>query len=280
MKKLFCALLAVLAIMTASACSGNENKNTSASSVSPASGTEKISDVQSSTSDIKSETSSSSDVSMPDVEEATFNSTKDYSGTVVAKFLDVSKLSDKTKSCVVDVLTGDSMALDSEGSFSIAKGITMDFSAAVSKDGDKTSFNMNIAGQNFKVIRNESGTYVIDDSAKTATLKNTGDTDEKESAFYSNPAAGKVVSFISGIFGSDPITYVKSSAEIYEGESLTCEEYAIGKTSIKLYYNGNIIRYATVDKDGAVSVVKINSLTSAPDPESFIIPEGYTVKNS
>ncbi|MBQ9461809.1 MAG: hypothetical protein IJU51_07855 [Clostridia bacterium] len=278
MKKTVCTLIAALLLLTASACAGKESKNTSANSISTASQTEMISDAESSAFSSADENPLSSKTSHPDIEEATFNSTKDYSDTVTARFLDVNKFSDKTKSNVIDVLNGDTLTLDSEGKFSIAKGLTMNFTAAVSKDGTNTSFSMDIAGQSIRVIRNESGTYVLDENTKTAKLSKSQDTNEKESAFYSNPASGKVVSFISGIFGSDPLTYVKTSAEVYEGESLTCEEYAVGKTAIKIYYDGSTIRYATVDKDGAVSSVKINKLTSVPDPESFKLPDGYTVE--
>lgn len=278
MKKTVCTLIAALLLLTASACAGKESKNTSANSISAASQTEMISDAESSALSSADENPLSSKTSLPDIEEATFNSTKDYSDNVTARFLDVNKFSDKTKSNVIDVLNGDTLTLDSEGKFSIAKGLTMNFTAAVSKDGTNTSFSMDIAGQSIRVIRNESGTYVLDENTKTAKLSKSQDTNEKESAFYSNPASGKVVSFISGIFGSDPLTYVKTSAEVYEGESLTCEEYAVGKTAIKIYYDGSTIRYATVDKDGAVSSVKINKLTSVPDPESFKLPDGYTVE--
>ncbi len=275
MKKIICTLLAAMVLLTVSACSGKENTAKSPDNTGASSQTEQSSDAVSS----ESSPSSDSNVSLPAVEEAAFNSDKDYSGTITSKFLDVSKLSDKTKSCVVDVLNGDKLTVNAEGKISIAKGITMDFTAAICKDGTNSSFNMNIAGQGINIIRNDKGTYLLDDENKTATLTKNDASDTNESAFYSNPAANKVVSFIAGIFGSDPITYVKSGAEVFEGEAMSYEEYAVGKTSIKLYYNGSTIKYAVIDKDGAVSSVKVNTLTASADPKSFTVPEEYTVKD-
>ena len=264
-----------MVLLTVSACSGKENTAKSPDNTGASSQTEQSSDAVSS----ESSPSSDSNVSLPAVEEAAFNSDKDYSGTITSKFLDVSKLSDKTKSCVVDVLNGDKLTVNAEGKISIAKGITMDFTAAICKDGTNSSFNMNIAGQGINIIRNDKGTYLLDDENKTATLTKNDASDTNESAFYSNPAANKVVSFIAGIFGSDPITYVKSGAEVFEGEAMSYEEYAVGKTSIKLYYNGSTIKYPVIDKDGAVSSVKVNTLTASADPKSFTVPEEYTVKD-
>ena len=275
MKKIICTLLAAMVLLTVSACSGKENTAKSPDNTGASSQTEQSSDAVSS----ESSPSSDSNVSLPAVEEAAFNSDKDYSGTITSKFLDVSKLSDKTKSCVVDVLNGDKLTVNAEGKISIAKGITMDFTAAICKDGTNSSFNMNIAGQGINIIRNDKGTYLLDDENKTATLTKNDASDTNESAFYSNPAANKVVSFIAGIFGSDPITYVKSGAEVFEGEAMSYEEYAVGKTSIKLYYNGSTIKYPVIDKDGAVSSVKVNTLTASADPKSFTVPEEYTVKD-
>ena len=283
MKKTVIALIAAMMILSMAAC--RNDKNTKSNSVpegtSTASASEQLSDAQSSITPESKDNSSSpsgSTAELPDAEEATFNSDKDYSGTVTGKFVDVSKLSDKTKTCVVDVLNGDTLTLDAEGKLAIAKGISIDFSANIRKDKENTSFHMIIAGQESAVIRNESGTYVIDNSSKTATLSKAESSDENESAFYTNPASGKVVSFIASLFGKEPLTYSKSGSEVFEGEALTYEEYTVGSIIIRLYYDGNTIKYASIDKSGAVSTVKVNTLTAKAEPDSFKIPEGYTIK--
>ena len=95
MKKTVIALIAAMMILSMAAC--RNDKNTKSDSIpegtSTASASEQLSDAQSSITPESKDNSSSpsgSTAELPDAEEATFNSDKDYSGTVTGKFVDVS----------------------------------------------------------------------------------------------------------------------------------------------------------------------------------------------
>lgn len=283
MKKVCVIVLLAATLLLSAACSQKNNSSDKNSSTSPLSGTSSsasdISGTSSSEASVSEEEKTSSDSSTaPAIEDATFENSKDYSSNPVSKFVDVSKITDKTKADVLDVIGSSALTIKAEGSFTIAQGISVSFSAQISKDGSSSCFNLSLGGRESVVLKNEKGTYSLDTAKKTASLIKSADASESAtSAFYSNPASSQVLSYLASTFGQAPLTYVRNGEEEYKGASLSFEEYAVGDNSIKLYYDGHVLKYIVLDKKGVASTITVKELKAEADPSLLTIPSDYTI---
>ena len=282
-KSIFAALLG-LTLLIATACGQkNDRTDTHASAADSTAAQTVNAENNSSAMSSAAPSDNSISVSLPAVEEATFLSTKDYTYTLVQRYIDVHKLSDKTKQYVVDILNGDTVTIATSGTIQIAPGISTQFSGVMAANGDKRYLKTNIAGRNTVMLRNESGTYTLNEEQSVAqktdvSADNISDNTQKGSPFYQNQGAVQLFTSVMAGFGQDPLTYVQSGAEVFEGKPLTFEEYAVGSIAIKLYYDGNTLQYVTFDKGTLSSVITIHTLTDTADPALFQIPDGYTVQ--
>lgn len=271
-KTIFAALLLLTLLLTTACGQKNSTADTQSQSTSAVSG-----DISLSTSDTDSQPSAETPSAAPAVEEATFNSTKDYTDTIVQRYVDVSKLTDKTKAQVVDILNGSTFYMDISGSVQLAKGLSSHFDGVMAKDGDNRYFRTVIAGQTTAILQNDSGTYSLDETAKTAHAVS-ADEASGTSAFYSNQGAMQMFSKVMSTFGQDPLTYVQNGTEAFEGTSCLFEEYAVGEAVIKLYYDGNTPKAITLTKGDFAVTVTVKALMPQADLALFQIPDGYTVQ--
>ncbi len=265
------------AILILSLCSCNKSEPSQASSVSEASvpQTAAISD-----SGTPLPENPEAVQKLPSVETPEFNDTSDYSSTLVGRYLDVSRLTDKTKKNAVDIVNGKTVYIDINGSLAVANGVSMDFSAVAAKDGSKLYMSTSVLGNDSTILRNDEGIYILDSSGKTATLlqKDMSENINKTSPIYNNEGLKNAVSFITSLFGPNELSFVSNGVEEFRGSAMTYEEYKAGDALIKLYYAGNTLRYISVDKNGAVSEIVINALSSTPESSLFDIPGDYTIK--
>ena len=158
MKKVCVIVLLAATLLLSAACSQKNNSSDKNSSTSPLSGTSSsasdISGTSSSEASVSEEEKTSSDSSTaPAIEDATFENSKDYSSNPVSKFVDVSKITDKTKADVLDVIGSSALTIKAEGSFTIAQGISVSFSAQISKDGSSSCFNLSLGGRESVVLK-------------------------------------------------------------------------------------------------------------------------------
>lgn len=287
-KNILTALLLLTMLLSTAACtsnSGSANPESADSTTHTASQPSvNASDTAVSATDTSSagESSPSADEtasSTPVLEEATFNSTKDYTDTIVQRYVDVSKLSDKTKENVVDIFNGNPFSADITGTVQLAKGLTTQFAAVMAKNGEQRYFRTEIAGQTTVLLQNAEGAYRLDEGTKTAvpfSVEEQGGT----SAFYSNQGAVEMFTRVIAAFGQEPLTYVRNSLATYEGNTCLCEEYAVGDAPIKLYYDGDTVKGMTLSKGDFVVNVTVNHLTASADAALFQLPQGYTVSES
>ena len=266
MKRIITALLS--ALLTLSLCScGSQNAAEQTSSVpeSSAAQTAVISE-----SCAQKESSPSAKEEPSAYEEPRFSDTTDYSGTFAARFVDAGRLSDRTKKNAVDIINGNAFYIDADGTLSLPGGVSMEFSAAAAKDGEKLFLRTSAYGNDSLFIRNGDGIYSVDTSNDQASLIKDGEL----SPFYSNEVISTAFTCLSYLFGSSELSFVKGGSEEFEGSVLSFEEYKAGGSTIKLYYDGDTLKYVTAENSGAVSQVRINRLSAQPDPALFVLPGG------
>lgn len=282
MKKTLAVIIASLMIISLCSCSKGSQEQTSSSSERSAVQTNAAESSNVSQTEVTSqpENSTSSVTELPPVETPEFNDTTDYTSTLAGKYLDVSKLTDKTKKDVIDVINSDSLYLNINGSLAIAKGISTDFAVTASKDGSLLYLCTTVLGKDSIILRNDDGIYRLNSADKTASLlqKGISESSDETSPVYSNDGLNKAISFITSIFGANELSFVKNGAEEYKGSALTYEEYKAGKAVIRLYSEGSTLKYITVDNNGNVSEITINALSPEAEPSLFVIPQDYKVK--
>ena len=201
----------------------------------------------------------------------------DYSVSPYSKYVNLDRLSDKTKTNVVDIITGNTMTVRAEGKLFIAAGLGADFNVFLSRDGDCMRLELSAAGKKAVILRNDSGTYSLDEDSKTAVLYSDY-TEERINPFYSNPATKVMISYLTSMFGMNEINLSGSGQEEYSGASLSYEEYTAGNSVIRLYYDGNTLKNISIQKDGNQTELVVREISSSADSSSFVIPTDYTVK--
>ena len=261
MKKLIAAV-SLLLLITAAGCNNNKDNNESSSA-------------QDSVSEESSQTSLSG-ASEDEVSTESSNST-DSGEALLSKYTNIDSLSDKSKKAMTDFLSSKEFTIEAEGSLAAAKGLTVKFSSKIVKGEAasyaKTSF-MNIE---YVTLRTKEGIYSIDEDSKTAVLTplpKEGETLQDISII--DKAKQALPAFQT--FEYDNLSFIKSGDEEYEGSTFFCEEYSAGEFTLKLYYDGDDLKYITSEKDGLVSVLTITNKTNTADKNLLQIPSGYTVK--
>ena len=270
MRKLSILFICAGLLLSLAACSGQEDssKAETSSDSSVNNSTEASTDVSSEkTSDISAALSELS------VEDATFDSDKDYSDAVVAKYIDVSVLTDKTKKDILDKLEGDKLTFSVDADISIAKGMSIGFSATVAKEGENNYRKISFASQDSITVKTQDGTFTVDE--KNKTIKAVPDESNEESD-YQDSVTKQIMSYLLSSFGFDKLEYKQNGAEEYNGEALTYEEYSSsGDITIKLYYNESTPRYIVSTNGDLSSVITINSFDSTVDSSLFDL-SGYS----
>ena len=270
MKKLLIILFSALLMLSLCSC-GSQSSAEQSLPVSEGQ-TAQTAVITENTSQEESVPSSETDLSYDKTPE--FSDTTDYSGTLAARFVDADRLSDRTKKNAVDIINGNAFYLDANGTLALPGGVSMEFSAAAARDGDKLFLHTSALGGESLIIRNDDGIYSIDTAEKKASLIKGGDF----SPFYSNEVISKAITYMSYVSGSGELSFVRGGSEEYQGSVLGFEEYKSGSSSIKLYYDNDTLKYITADSSGTVSQIEVNSLSSSPDPALFALPEGISVE--
>ncbi len=264
MRKISILFVCAGLILSLAACSGQEGSGDADTSTESS-----VSDTAVSSADGKTDTSAA--LSELSIEDATFDSDKDYSDSVVSKYLDVSVLTDKTKKDILDKLEGDKLTLDAEAKISLVKGMSIGFTATVAKDGENTYRKISVASQDSIIVKNKDGIFTVDEKKKTveAVPDESGDDGEAEDS-----VTQQVISYLLSSFGFDKLEYKQNGAEEYNGEALTYEEYtSSGDISIKLYYNESTPKYIVSTKEELSSVITINTFDSTADSSLFDLSE-------
>lgn len=276
MKRLLTVLAASLIVLSLCSC---KNENSAQSSSSAASSDSSISTTESYVSS-ENNTSESPEKSLPSAEEPVFSDEKDYKDTLAGKYLDINKLTDKTKKNVVDIINGDTLSLILDGNIAAAQGISFNFSTTVSKDGSKLYLSTTAVGRTNTILRDDTAVYSLDDKTKTASLlQKLGEESSGEvSPFYKSDTVTRAVTIITAIFGSNELSFVNSGNEDYDGFVYYFEEYKSGSTLIKLLYDGNTLKYVIIDKDGSESLLTIERLSAVPDDSLLELPKDYKVE--
>ncbi len=277
MKQYISAILVCTLFLSLAACSGvNEPAGSEELSVMSSAALSESADspasVQPSHASLPSSASSVSD------EEATFDSQKDYSGTLISRFLDVSRLSDKTKQNIADVLCADAFSVSIKADIRLEETISTSLTITASADGINRYFSFDAAGNRNVYLVNSSGAYVLSPSDKTARRLSDG---EKTAAgvlsVADNPIVRQLLQSVLPDFGQAPLSFVQNGTELYREQPLDFEEYVLGRTSVKLYYDGNTPKYILLQKDSAKAELEFLSLRPDADPIFFSVPEDYTV---
>ncbi len=276
MKRLLTVLAASLIVLSLCSC---KNENSAQSSSSAASSDSSISTTESYVSS-ENNTYESPEKSLPSAEEPVFSDEKDYKDTLAGKYLDINKLTDKTKKNVVDIINGDTLSLILDGNIAAAQGISFNFSTTVSKDGSKLYLSTTAVGRTNTILRDDTAVYSLDDKTKTASLlQKLGEESSGEvSPFYKSDTVTRAVTIITAIFGSNELSFVNSGNEDYDGFVYYFEEYKSGSTLIKLLYDGNTLKYVIIDKDGSESLLTIERLSAVPDDSLLELPKDYKVE--
>ncbi len=203
-------------------------------------------------------------------------SQKDYSDSTFGKYIDLDKFSEKTKKNVIDVITGDTVTVRAKGRLVIAAGLGADFEAVLIRDGDCMRTELTAAGKRAVILRNEEGTYSLDEDSKTATPY-PDYSEDGLNPFYSNPAASVMISYLTSMFGMNEMKLTGTGQEEYSGSELSYEEYTAGSSVIRLYYDGDTLKSIGILKDGQQTGLDITELSPTADSGSFVIPGDYTV---
>ena len=278
-KRVMTAAAAALLLLAVSGCSKSDQ--TSKAADSTPSDTVTISAPDTTAQDSKSQNESSlTSGSEQTAEEATFDYQKDYSDSIIRRYMDVSRFSDKTKKYVIDPLCSDACSVKLTAKASIAPGLNTKISVTYAKDGDQRYIYTDLMPDS-TYLKNSSGVYTLNFTDHTAKLTSSDSTSQESavspSSFIDNSAVNTLSAKLLPDFGQSPLTYVQSGAETYQQIPCTFAEYAVGKTSIKLYYEGNTLRFIRLQKDDLSAEVTFEYLKDSAEESFFTIPEGYTV---
>ncbi len=252
MKKWITAILAGLMLLSFSACSNNQTKKTESKEISV----------------------SSAETSNDDTQK---------SGSMVSDFVDTEKLDEKTQKYVTDVLQGDTLELSAEGDLALVAGLSAAINVDIAKDNGNIYVEMGCGEAKVKFIRNDQGTYLVDDHNKTAALQtNTEQSDgseNTESSMRDNPVVKMVISYFSKSFGLDSIEYKGQGKEQYNGQEWEFEKYTSDSGTIKAYYDGTTLKYiVSTPSNGKESVITVNKLTNKTESSKFEIPSDYQIE--
>ena len=268
MKKIIGILLASLTLMSLAACQNSSDSSQTSKNSGTSSGD------SSAASQSGSETASSEQASEVSIAEAAFNIKKDYGdSTKLSEYMDLDILTDKTKTDVLDRLAADSMTMDVTGKIAIGDGINITFNATVAHDGDNSYFKTRYGSEESVVIRLGDVTYALDDDNKQAVKVETIDKD----TVSKDPVNSQVLKYLTQSFELENLKYHENGVAEYKDELLTYEEYTSDKSTLRLYYDGNDLKYISNLKEGLESVITINSLTDTSDKTLFELPADYQI---
>ena len=254
MKKICIAVLTGIMALSVCACSNTE----------PASGE---STEESQTSAVSQSDSSVYESSIPE-------------NPIISKFIDTSKLDEKTRRNVIGVLSSDSVELSASGKLAITGGISIGFDVDIAKDGENVSIEAECAGKKIKTITNADGKYTIDDDKKTASLEKISNDETSEQTLGGNKIIESLASYFTSSFGLDSIEYKGNGNEEYNGKVYDFEEYTFESGTIKAYYDGDTpVYFVSTTDSGKESVITVNKLNNNVDKEIFNVPSGYEVIN-
>ncbi len=281
MRKIFIALLVGTTILTTAACSNGGSTPAQSSDSSAQSSVSSVASTKTSKADSSTESKTESKEESKTAETSAQESVENSVDTTkIEQYVDVSKLGEKTKNDFVNVIAQDkvNITLSGEMSMGTSSAVKSKLAVAVVKDKDNVSMTISMGEMSYKMIKNEKGSYMVNDSTKTAAFQPASD----ESTTTSGSDFGTLDP--SSILSSTDLTkleYKGNGNEEYSGTAYDYEEYSIDGQDVKFYFDGNTpVMIVGKDDNGNPSILKIETLSNEVPADSFTVPSDYTITDT
>lgn len=309
MKRIFAVLLTAAMAVSIAACSNNNSTNTENNTASTVNSTSGDSDSQTdSQGNDNASTSYDPDQATVEKVEKLFNPEQ-----LGPKSQNVIKILENKKmkfSIIIDIEEVKKETSDEESSASLNfSSMFSNIVFSLTKNGDESSRTvMNLGGlMNIDVLKNSSGTYMMNTAGKTATLIPDGSDGDETGGLGSSFNLDSMLDSEN----SDPaeITYVGNGEEEFKNKQYSFEEYKvktkksndlsfipedgvsftideesqepeIEEITMKIYFDGNDAKYIYVPSESSIATITIDELTTDFDESELVVPDDYKIIES